>query len=306
MSDGGVGELLEGLAPLLRVRPTLDDFCRFGGGWESRHDPTGPEAAQFHIVTRGHCRLTRPGQAELALSSGDILLLPHGDSHVVRSAKNGPAFQVETAFRNAIRTRTSVDTETDTELICGRLAFEAGTAGLLASALPESIVIRSGSAALLTRFRTLLAEIREELDSGEAGADLVATDLASALFVMLLRLHLNETPQQGSALSLLKDRTTAKVLLALLKEPAKDWSLDEMAERGATSRATLVRSFRKVCGVAPATFLGDLRLELAHQRLAGTSEPIARIAAAVGYQSEGALSKAFLRKFGQRPGALRG
>jgi AraC family transcriptional activator of mtrCDE len=53
------------------------------------------------------------------------------------------------------------------------------------------------------------------------------------------------------------------------------------------------------------TYLAGLRLDLARQRLAGTDDPISEVAASVGYQSEGALSKAFLRKFGVRPGAVR-
>ncbi|MGY4481485.1 transcriptional regulator GlxA family with amidase domain [Bradyrhizobium sp. LM3.2] len=53
------------------------------------------------------------------------------------------------------------------------------------------------------------------------------------------------------------------------------------------------------------TFLADLRLTIARQRLAGTSDPIAKIAGEVGYASEGALSKAIMRRYGMRPGALR-
>jgi len=53
------------------------------------------------------------------------------------------------------------------------------------------------------------------------------------------------------------------------------------------------------------TFLSDLRLTTARKRLAGTSDSIAEIASEVGYASEGALSKAIMRKYGVRPGALR-
>jgi AraC family transcriptional activator of mtrCDE len=52
-------------------------------------------------------------------------------------------------------------------------------------------------------------------------------------------------------------------------------------------------------------FLSDLRLAVARKRLAGTSDPIAKIADEVGYASESALSKAIMRKYGMRPGALR-
>ena len=82
-------------------------------------------------------------------------------------------------------------------------------------------------------------------------------------------------------------------------------TLDEMADIAAMSRATLVRSFRRLGSAAPMTFLSDLRLAVARQRLAGANDPIARIAADVGYASEGALSRAVLRRYGVRPGAPR-
>lgn len=299
------GDLLEALAPLLRVRPVLEDFCRFGGSWAADHAASGPDAAQFHIVTRGTCRLERPGRPEIALRAGDILLLPHGDRHVVRSRGDGPRQAITASYRNAIRAKTTAGAAIDTELICGHLAFEAGKSGLLAAALPDEIVIRTGDPSTLPRLRTLLGEIREELDANRAGAGLIAGDLARAMLAMMLRFHLEQETRPTALLSLLRDRAAAKVLLALLKQPDKDWSLDEMAALGFTSRATLVRTFRKLCGMAPAALLGDLRLQLARQRLAGTAESVARIAAAVGYRSEGALSRAFLRKFGIRPGALR-
>jgi AraC family transcriptional activator of mtrCDE len=45
------------VAPLLRVRPELQDFCRFGGDWRSSHPPEEKGWAAFHIVTRGACQV---------------------------------------------------------------------------------------------------------------------------------------------------------------------------------------------------------------------------------------------------------
>jgi hypothetical protein len=79
------GDALSDLAPLLRARPELQEFCRFGGDWVSPHDAGDPGWAHFHIVTRGQCLLDRPGHGTIRLEAGDILLLPHGDAHVVRA-----------------------------------------------------------------------------------------------------------------------------------------------------------------------------------------------------------------------------
>lgn len=94
-------------------------------------------------------------------------------------------------------------------------------------------------------------------------------------------------------------------LAPLLADPARSWTLDALAGLAANLRATFVRLFQKEGGAAPLAFLGELRLGLAHRRLASTRASLAEIAEAVGYPSERALSRAFRRRYGQPPGAMR-
>jgi AraC family transcriptional activator of mtrCDE len=91
----------------------------------------------------------------------------------------------------------------------------------------------------------------------------------------------------------------------MLAEPGRGWTLDELAKRASTSRATLVRLFRNAVRVAPLAFLTELRLSLARHRMLATSTPLAVIAEEVGYQSETAFSRAYRRRFGVAPGADR-
>jgi AraC-like DNA-binding protein len=93
--------------------------------------------------------------------------------------------------------------------------------------------------------------------------------------------------------------------VAVLDEPAREWSLDELASIAAVSRATLVRAFRRICGVPPWAFLTEVRLGIARNRIIHTADALGQIAADVGYQSEAALSRALQRHFSIRPGALR-
>lgn len=295
---------LSGLAPFLRVKPDLQDFCRFGGTWVVPHEPS--DAAQFHIVTRGHCVFEMAGHGPLKLGAGDTLLLPHGDAHVVRSVStDGPARRVVTEFHNAIRTKSTPDVAYETELVCGILRGEAASEKAVIAALPDFIVLRSDRLPLAERLRTLAHCISEELESNETGCTVIATNLATALFVMMLREHLKVVPPTNGVLALLTHRSTSHAVLAMLREPSRDWTLDLLADASSASRATLVRSFRKVAGLAPLAFLTELRLGFARQRLMTTNDPICTIAADVGYQSEGALSRALLRRYGVRPGKLR-
>jgi len=80
---------LSAIAPLFRVRPEIQDVCRFALQWEVAHEAEPTGFAQFHIVTNGSCLLERYCGETFKLEAGSILLLPQGDSHVVRSASRG-------------------------------------------------------------------------------------------------------------------------------------------------------------------------------------------------------------------------
>jgi AraC family transcriptional activator of mtrCDE len=192
-----------------------------------------------------------------------------------------------------------------TEMICGQLHFEEASENLLIAALPEVIVLHAGEQSLMDRFRTLMFCVRDELDGNDAGAMAIATDLASAMFIMMLRQHLANYPPVEGLLALLGERATAKAVIAMLHDPSYEWTLDELAARAVVSRATLIRSFGRISGVAPLTFLTELRLALARRRLAMTPDPINQIAYDIGYQSEAAFSRAFHRRFAVRPGKFR-
>lgn len=307
MSEFSTGDALSGLAPFLRVRPELQDVCRFGGNWASAHDAEKSGWAYFHIVTRGSCALERPGCGPMTLETGDILLLPHGNAHIVRAREPGerPAPPAAVDYSNAIRIKTSVGIAADTELICGRLHFAAAPENLVVAALPDVIVLSVGREQRLSTFGLLMTRIRDELDDDHMGAATIAENLASALFIMMLRDHLEAAPPPNGLLSLLGQRSTAQVVLAMLKEPARDWGLDELAKVGASSRATLVRAFNKAAGIAPLAFLTELRLGMARQKILSSEASLGQIADDVGYHSETALSRAFHQHYGIRPGQLR-
>lgn len=104
-------------------------------------------------------------------------------------------------------------------------------------------------------------------------------------------------------LVLLAHRQVGRAVAAMLDDPARNWTLDELAARANASRASLVRMFQRTAQLAPLTFLPELRLELARRKLSATMLPIAAIGGEVGYKSESAFSRAFQRRFGVRPSA---
>jgi hypothetical protein len=123
---GTAEDLFDALAPVLRVKPVIKEFCWFGGAWRSARGTSGMGWAQFDIVARGVCSVVQRGMDTIQLAAGDILLLPHGDGHIVRSRIGGALGPVKTDFRNAIRANSSVGVEADTgsfaDDYCSKLA----------------------------------------------------------------------------------------------------------------------------------------------------------------------------------------
>jgi len=299
---------LSAIAPLLRVRPELQELCRFASQWESMHEAESPGWVQFHIVTKGSCRLELQGGKSFELEAGDLLLLPHGDAHIVRSVHrdHSPNVPIRTEFNNAIRIKTNTDDESDTELLCGRLCFNEVPSSLVVAALPKTMLLSLGTEQLLGRLRMLVQMIDAELQADRPGAAAIATDLASALFVVMLRAHFEQTESSSDLMKLLATPASARAVNAMLDDPAHSWTLDELAAHSHVSKATLVRTFQKAAGMAPLAFLTELRLGLAQQNITATNASLMKIAVAVGYDSESAFARAFKRRFGISPGKLRG
>jgi AraC family transcriptional activator of mtrCDE len=306
MNSSSPRDAITEMAPLLRVRPELQDFCRFGGSWQADHSPAPVHSAYFHIVTRGRCLVERPGAGAIELEEGDVLVLTGGDEHVVRARGRRGATTFLVEYENSIWRKTTASAQVNTELICGLLHFEASAQLLMRSVLPEVIVLKAKNRRGIEHLPAMMMAIRDELDGGHLGALAIATELASALFLVLLRNYLEEfRAAEGGLVSLLADRATSKAVHAMIKDPARAWTLDDLASLAAVSRATLVRAFRKTAMATPLGFLSEHRLSLVTQRLRNGRDSLARIALETGFQSEASMSRAYLRRYGLRPGAAR-
>ncbi|MBU0583517.1 MAG: AraC family transcriptional regulator [Alphaproteobacteria bacterium] len=302
-------DVLSALAPLLRVRPELQYVCRFGAQWASVH-AREPEAwAPFHIVTGGNCVLFLPETGRsLPMVAGDVAVLPHGSPHVVHAASTEPwdpgPFNISNRSTDGILVKTN-DAEPEAKLVCGRLRFDHAGENLVLSALPDVIIIEAAAGGDARSIGGLISLLARELEAARPGAAAIAADIASALLVMAVRVHLEADLGSNTLLALLGHPQAGRAAAAMLEDPGRSWSLDELAGVSNSSRANLVRIFRRTANIAPLAFLSDLRLELARRKLSGSKRSLAGIAAEVGYQSESAFSRAFYLRYGMRPGEAR-
>jgi AraC-like DNA-binding protein len=77
------------------------------------------------------------------------------------------------------------------------------------------------------------------------------------------------------------------------------------ADAAALSPFHLIRVFKAAFGKTPLAYAVGARLERAHDELIKTGKPIAEIAETAGYESRTAFDRAFARRYGATPGAVR-
>lgn len=92
---------------------------------------------------------------------------------------------------------------------------------------------------------------------------------------------------------------------AVVARPHLPWSLGELADLCSLSRFQLIRLMRRTYDCSPMAMVTRLRLQLAEERLIDSDDTLDVIAAAVGYSSGFALSKAFRRHTGMSPQRFR-
>jgi AraC family transcriptional activator of mtrCDE len=119
------------------------------------------------------------------------------------------------------------------------------------------------------------------------------SSLCDALLAMVLRSSPGRRVSDDVLWTSVDDEAVLDVIDAVLREPGRDWSIAEFANRAAMSRATLIRHFNHATGMAVGEFMTGLRMAIAADMLADGDRTVSAIAAAVGYRSESAFGRAF-------------
>ena len=125
------------------------------------------------------------------------------------------------------------------------------------------------------------------------------------MFALVLRLASETDEAPRGLLALAGHPRLAPAVAALFNEPARAWSLPDLARLCNMSRATLARQFQEQLGRSASDLLTDIRMTLAANELKKSSISTGAVAEAVGYQSEAAFQRAFKNHMGVTPAQWR-
>jgi AraC-like DNA-binding protein len=269
----------------------------------------GIAGAAFYAVTSGTAWLGLPGQPPRQLMPGDVVLLPKGTGHTLRSDPDSPVSQHDCSTAEAARVCGGLlrigSGEVQTHILGATYHYDPAVSTQVLTTLPELVHIRAtnGGSCLDDTVRLL----SRELAHPQLATTLVLNRLVDILLVQLLRVWLAERPAetQGTWLGVLGDPLVSVALAKLHEDPARPWTTELLAGELTTSRSTLTRRFRDITGQSPGGYLTRWRMDLAAVRLRDTDDTLDAIARSVGYTSVYAFSRAFRRARGQAPGYYR-
>ncbi|MGH1342479.1 MAG: AraC family transcriptional regulator [Nannocystales bacterium] len=285
----------------LRIRDPLFGRIELREPWGG---PSSPDAdLLLHHVVEGTAYLHLDGPPVEIRAGGVVLLagcahaLSHGPGRPGPETRfwDGPS---ESVGPSAVRRRLG-GSGSQTVILCASASLEGAASRLLLSSLPPVVHVECASE--LPGFALVLDCIRDEVSSNRAGAPAMLARYAEMLLLLVVRANTSPTRGWTAALA---DVGLGRALAALYEDPARSWTVVELARTAGMSRSRFSECFRDQVGESPIRHLTRWRMALAQDLLAAGSR-VGAVAACVGYSDEAAFSNAFRREVGVSPGQFR-
>ncbi|MDA0179438.1 AraC family transcriptional regulator [Solirubrobacter phytolaccae] len=284
-------DVLEDVLSVTGVRGVLGSRIDAGSDWAWHACEVS--SAAFHAVTHGSIWFAVGGGEPFELRAGDMILLPHGTEHVLGSDAHAVAHTSSMAEDAGAGVYRIGSGETRAHILCAHYEYDTPPF----TSLPDVVVLHGAD-----ELEDTLRIIGRELTTPRPATSLILNSLVDVLLVQLLRAWL---PTQPSWLGALRDPVVGAAVAKLHADPAREWTTATLAREAAVSRATLTRRFTSTLGESPGAYLTRWRMDLAARRLTDSDDSLEQVAAAVGYTSVYAFSRAFSRARAVPPGRYR-
>lgn len=242
----------------------------------------------LHIVEDGELELVLPEEGRVErLRAGDVALLPRADPHRIRDPADARRASRPTA-----------------RWLSGTFSIGDSQASQLLAGLPAVIVLRGQEEPSLEGLEVAKRMLLMEMETPSQGSAVMIARILDLLFVQILRASAGrDGPPSWLAGAL--DPQIWPAVTAIHANPARDWSVDQLAGLCSLSRSRFSERFAQRVGKPPSTYLTLVRLGAAAKLLHDTAIPIGLVAQTVGYNSEPGFSRAFRSQYGSSPAQWR-
>jgi AraC family transcriptional regulator, alkane utilization regulator len=294
----------------------------------SRLFPGAEAVTPFHIATQGQCALSWGSVAPIAFEAGDVVVFARGTQHVLASKTGLAPVPIKDIYQPSAERITVLQHGgggEESRFVCGFLHSDQRFGPLL-DAMPSLTCVRVRDGAIMLEaytdagryadpvrlkeqphwWQAAIAHLVGEATRSGPGNRAVLSRLSELLFMEVLRWQLTYISDGHSGwLAGLKDHHVGRALALLHGDPARAWTVEDLAVSAGISRAALAKKFADLVGETPMQYLAGWRMHLARRMLRESNIGVAELAARVGYESEAAFSRAFRRAVGMPPATWR-
>ncbi|MEJ8573693.1 AraC family transcriptional regulator [Microbaculum marinum] len=290
----------------LRLRSDVYFRADLSGGF-SILVPAERRLIRFHFVLNGVGGV-RLGGDWVEMEEGDLVIVPNGAGHVIADCPDRAPVPLPDVLGGGAMGEDGVLTygsgEGRLQLLCGYCGVDEAVDHPVVAGLPPSIVLRTRD---LGHEPWILASLRLlALESGLAAQGMNGT--LSRLLEILLIQTLRRVPPPGEGagyMAALADPKLSRALSAMHADPARPWTILDLARVAGMSRAGFSDRFTRTVGLPPLGYLTTWRLLKARRLLRETDLAIDEIALRCGYASLPSFTRRYKAAYGIGPGAYR-
>ena len=279
------------------------------------YDPQTPMArlrhiSILHLIVAGSCTFETANREVRQVAAGDLLFLPFADRHKfwkgepLATAEAGEI--VQPGPIEGVWTVNYGGGGEELHMVCGFIESSEFLFMPVFRTLPTLVVEQTAEDRVGALIASTVREIVARVDEATPGTQAVLGRLMELLFVEVLRRHIARLPTGSTGwFAALNDPIVGRTLQLLHSDPARHWTIDQIARGVGSSRTVVTERFKALLGRPPIDYVTSWRIQLAGKLLRVGSESTASIAASVGYESDTAFIRAFKRITGMTPGNWR-
>lgn len=293
--------------------------------------------AVFHIFVEGECWISLKGTDPFSLSAGSAIIFSHSPSHelaskpgldplpiisllthpegaaipAIRHGGGGPLtrffcgyLQCNHRFNPLMGALPSLIIATPDDDVA-RVVSASGTSGSHGANMPHTprcVVLPTGDEWL----RKTSTHLVDEAFDSRPGTPVMLERLVELFYVEVLRRYIAHASLANVGwFAAMNDVEVGRALRMLHAEPARKWTVDELADCVGVSRSVLAQRFTALAGESPMRYLTNWRMQVAKDLILQGNLSLPQIAERIGYESEEAFNRAFKREIGEPPGAWR-
>ena len=176
-----------------------------------------------------------PGEEDIAVAAGDILIIPHGDAHTVSNGSPSTFLDsgasLDKFLAGSLTTMRLGGGGEMTRFVCGYFGCERHADRLFLAGLPLMIKINLRGDAAGEWLESSVRHLVSQAGSARPGQSVLLSKMAEALFIETIRRYMEALPpEQTGWLAGARDPVVGGALALLHRKPRHHWT------RGRTCR----------------------------------------------------------------------